>query len=177
MVNATIDAAAIAAIQTLIGKTLNGYTYSPVASGAYGNVLLHIDRTAYELRCNQTPFAVGIETEDIACLSVSMLIGNFKPMAGEVITTESVEQTIEGICIVRDVVTRADGVQFSMDMAVIIKTPQTQYMFSRDVWFSEFITISNNDDFDSVYPICKAKAGWKNDESEEVVIKRTTIRL
>ena len=76
MVNATIDTAAIAAIQTLIGKTLNGYTYSPVAAGAYGNVLLHIDGTAYELRCNQTPFAVGIETEDIACLSVSMHTGD-----------------------------------------------------------------------------------------------------
>lgn len=177
MVNATIDTAAIAAIQTLIGKTLNGYTYSPVAAGAYGNVLLHIDGTAYELRCNQTPFAVGIETEDIACLSVSMHTGDFKPMAGDVITTESVEQVIKEICIVRDMVTRADGVQFSMDMAVIIKTPQTQHMFSRDVWFSEFITISNNDDFDSVYPICKAKAGWKSDESDEVVIKRTTIRL
>lgn len=177
MVHATIDAAAIAALQTLIEKTFNGYTYSPIASGAYGNVLLHIDGTAYELRCNQTPITVGIETEDIACLSVSMHAGDFKPMAGEVIATESVEQTIKEIRIVRDVVTRADGIQLAMDMAVIIKTPQTQYMFSRDVWFSEFITISNSDDLDSVYPICKAKSGWKSDESDEVVIRRTTIRL
>ena len=177
MVNAKIDATAIAVIQALIGKTFNGYTYSPMAAGAYGNVLLHIDGTAYELRCNQIPFTVGNETEDIACLSIDMHTGDFKPMAGEVIATESVEQIIKGICIIRDTVTRADGVQFSMDMAVIIKTPQAEYMFSRDVWFSEFITISNNGDLDSVYPICKAKSGWKSDESDNVIVKRTTIRL
>ena len=177
MVNAKIDATAIAVIQALIGKTFNGYTYSPVAAGAYGNVLLHIDGTAYELRCNQIPLTVGNETEDIACLSIDMHTGDFKPMAGEVIATESVEQIIKGICIIRDTVTRADGLQFSMDMAVIIKTPQAEYMFSRDVWFSEFITISNNGDLDSVYPICKAKSGWKSDESDNVIVKRTTIRL
>ena len=177
MVNATFDTAAIAAIQALIGKTFNGYTYSPVAAGAYGNVLLHIDRTAYELRCNQTPLTVGNEAEDIACLSINMHTGDFEPMAGEVIAAESVEQIIKEICIVRDTVTRADGVQLSMDMAIIIKTQIAEYMFSRDVWFSEFITISNNADLDSVYPICKAKSGWKSDESEDVIIKRTTIRL
>ncbi len=177
MVNATIDAATIAAIQTFIGKTLNGYTYSPVAAGAYGNLLFHIDEAAYELRCNQIPFAIGNETEDMACLSMSLHTDDFEPMAGEVITTEAVEQIINEIRIIRDEVTRADGIQILMDMAIIIKTPQTQYMFSRDVWFSEFITISNEADLDSVYPICKAKSGWKSDESDDVIIKRTTIRL
>lgn len=106
-----------------------------------------------------------------------MHTGDFEPMAGEIIATESVEQIIKGICIIRDAVTRADGVQFSMDMAVIIKTPQTQYMFSRDVWFSEFITISNDSNLDSVYPICKARTGWKSDESDDTIIKRTMIHL
>ena len=51
-----------------------------------------------------------------------MHTGDFEPMAGEVIAAESVEQIIKESCIIRDAVTRADGVQLSMDMAIIIKT-------------------------------------------------------
>ena len=177
MINATLNDATIATMQTFIGKIFTGYTYSPVAAGAYGNVLLTIDGVAYELRCSQIPLVVGAETEDVACLSFKVHHGGFTPMAGEIISTETIEQKITGICIIQDTVMRADGTQISMDMAIIIKTPQNQYMFSRDVWFSEFITISNHDDLDAVYPICRAKDGWKSDESDNIVIKRSSMRL
>ena len=46
-------------------------------------------------------------------------------------------------------------------------------MFSRDVWFSEEINISDNDDYDSVYPIESVIGHWGNEGDYDVVVKRT----
>ena len=81
------------------------------------------------------------------------------------------------ICIIQDLVVLPSGEEIRMDMAVVFKTGLTTTMFSRDAWFSEFITISNTDDLDTVYPICRAKDSWRNDDEAEVAIHRTIKSL
>ena len=46
-------------------------------------------------------------------------------------------------------------------------------MFSKDVWFSEIINISDNDDYDSVYPIDSVIEHWNSEGDYEVAVKRT----
>lgn len=46
-------------------------------------------------------------------------------------------------CIIQDLVVLPSGEEIRMDMAVVFKIGLTTTMFSRDAWFSEFITISN----------------------------------
>lgn len=50
---------------------------------------------------------------------------------------------MKDICIIQDLVVLPSGEEIRMDMAVVFKTGLTTTMFSRDAWFSEFITISN----------------------------------
>lgn len=84
---------------------------------------------------------------------------------------------MKDICIIQDLVVLPSGEEIRMDMAVVFKTGLTTTMFSRDAWFSEFITISNTDDLDTVYPICRAKDSWRNDDEAEVTIHRTIKSL
>ena len=59
------------------------------------------------------------------------------------------------------------------DTALIIKTESQTIMFSRDVWFSEVINISDNDDYDCVYPIDSVIEHWSNEGDYEVTVKRS----
>ena len=43
------------------------------------------------------------------------------------------------------------------------------------MWFSEVIHISDNDDYDSTYPISSVIEDWKNDGDYEVDVKRTKM--
>ena len=46
-------------------------------------------------------------------------------------------------------------------------------MFSKSIWFSELIHISDNDDYDSIYPIEKVIEDWNSDGDYKVNVKRT----
>ena len=59
------------------------------------------------------------------------------------------------------------------DTALIIKTKYQTIMFSRDVWFSEVINISDNENYDIVYPIDTVIEDWNNEGDYEVTVKRT----
>ncbi|MBR1470885.1 MAG: hypothetical protein IJ600_13195 [Lachnospiraceae bacterium] len=48
---------------------------------------------------------------------------------------------------------------------------------ARDTWFSEIITISDNDDYDQVFSIEDVKEAWSNDGENTVDVKRTRMNL
>ena len=50
-------------------------------------------------------------------------------------------------------------------------------MFSRDIWFSEDITISEHDDYDSIFPISQVVDSWANDGENKVNVVRTSRKL
>ena len=50
-------------------------------------------------------------------------------------------------------------------------------MFSRDIWFSEVITINENDDYDAVYSIDKVVEAWSDDGENKVKVIRTSRKL
>ena len=50
-------------------------------------------------------------------------------------------------------------------------------MFSRDIWFSEVITINENDNYDTVYPIDEVVETWSNDGENKVNVIRTIRKL
>ena len=48
---------------------------------------------------------------------------------------------------------------------------------ARDTWFSEIITISDNDDYDQVFSIEDVKEAWSIDGENTVDVKRTSRNL
>ena len=63
------------------------------------------------------------------------------------------------------------------DQAIIIRTETKVIMFSRDIWFSEDITISEHDDYNSIFPISQVVDSWSDDGENKVNVIRTSRKL
>ena len=80
--------------------------------------------------------------------------------------------------IVNDSICINDGeFEISFDQAIIIRTESKLIMFSRDIWFSEDITISEHDDYNSIFPIYQVVDSWSDDGENKVNVIRTSRNL
>lgn len=177
MICATFSEQMVSLLRSFIGCSFDSYEYVPIGNGTYGNLQMRINNVSYELQNQQNPVLMNGESADLAGLSIVKSNVAFTPVCGDQITSVSIEEGIQDIVIVRDSIQLPDGEDILMDMAVVFKTAHKNIMFSRDAWFSEFITISNSSDLDEVYPICRAKDTWRNDDEAEVLIYRTEKSL
>ena len=84
----------------------------------------------------------------------------------------------EIIEIINDVIEVNDGeYEISFDRAIIFRTDKKDIMFSRDIWFSEVITINENDDYDAVYSIDQVVEAWSDEGENKVNVVRTSRKL
>ena len=67
--------------------------------------------------------------------------------------------------------------EISFDRAIIFRTDKKDIMFSRDIWFSEVITINENDDYDAVYSIDQVVEAWSDEGENKVNVIRTSRKL
>lgn len=177
MIYATFRESMIHILKSFIGCRFNSYECVPVGSGTYGNLRIQIDGEPYEIRNQQNVVLMNGESVDISTFSIEKATGAFKPICGNKIEKNMIEDTVQDICIVQDAIVLPNAEEIRMDMAVTFKTEHTVTMFSRDAWFSEFITISNTSDLDAIYPIFRAKDSWRNGDEAEVMIHRTIKSL
>ena len=177
MIYATFNDSMVSMLKSFIGCEFNSYEYVSIGNGAYGNLRIQINGEPYEIRNQQRIVMMNNESVDLSSLSIEKATGEFEPVCGDQISLNIIEDTIQDVQIIKDCVHLSNGDEILMDMAVVFKAKHTDTMFSRDAWFSEFITISDTYDLDSVYPICKAKDAWRNDAESEVIIHRITQSL
>lgn len=177
MIYATFNDSMVSMLKSFIGCEFNSYEYVSIGNGAYGNLRIQINGEPYEIRNQQRIVMMNNESVDLSSLSIEKATGEFEPVCGDQISLNIIEDTIQDVQIIKDCVHLSNGDEILMDMAVVFKAKHTDTMFSRDAWFSEFITISDTYDLDSVYPICKAKDAWRNDDESEVIIHRITQSL
>lgn len=177
MICATFSESMVSMLRSFIRCSFNSYEYVPVGDGAYGNLRIQMNNVPYEIRNQESPVVMNGEPTDFASFSIVKANNEFEPVCGDQVSLISIEDIVQDILIVQDAVHLPDGEEILMDMAVVFKTAHTTTMFSRDAWFSEFITISDTSDLDAIYPICRAKDSWRNDDESEVVIRRTTKSL
>lgn len=177
MIHATFSDSMISMLKSFIGWKFNSYEYCSIGNGTYGNLHIHINGEPYEIRNQQSTVILNNESVDLSSLSIAKAVGKFEPLCGNKLSLNIIDDTIKDIQIIQDSVILANGDKILMDMAIVFKTKHADTMFSRDAWFSEFITISDTSDFDLVYPICRAKDSWRNDDEAEVIIHRITKSL
>lgn len=177
MVDARFTKEMIDILSDMKGKTFVSYECDEGHGfpRAYGNFRINLDGYSVEVsnEIHGLPFFDTVE--DIAvfvCKQVDSKTLYVPGVIGE-IRTEPIEEIIESVEIITDEINVNNGeYEIVFDTALIIRTEYQTIMFSRDVWFSEVINISDNDDYDSVYPINSVIEHWNNEGDYDVSVKR-----
>lgn len=145
-------------------------------SRSYGNLRINVSDYAIELKNEEEerPFFEG--TEEISGFSCEKddPSKKFQLMVSTDTRVVPVDEVICSVDIVTDTINVNHGeYEIEFDEALIIQTESKLIMFSRDTWFSEVITISDHDDYDSVYPIASVIEDWNDYGEATVEVKRT----
>lgn len=180
MIKRNLSKGMINLLKSLIGSNLVSYECDSATKTTYGNIRINTDKVAIEitnLTEDKPLLGVTEEVSGFKCKKVDSDIP-FKPYCITPPHTVSINRLIEGVEIVRDDITvKSENYSISFDQAIIIKTPENILTVSRDIWFSEVITISLNVDFDEVYPIKESAYDLSDYGQYEVDVKRTRIQL
>ena len=62
--------------------------------------------------------------------------------------------------------------EIAFDRAIVIRMEKGILMFSRGIWFSEEIAISENDQYDTLFPIEEVVDAWSNEGEYMVRVER-----
>lgn len=148
---------------------------------AYGNIRLNFEEGAFEIDNIQKPMTVLGEADDISIFSCQQVDPNSKYspyLPDEKTSTHNIEVVIIGIEVIEETIDIDDGeFQATFDMAVIFRSARKTFMLSRGWHYSEAIHISEDDNYEAVYPIAQDREAWSNDGEHKVSITRKRIQL
>ena len=161
----------------IIGSQLISYETEkePSFSRVYGNLRINTSVGSIEVSNEEQVFPFFDDSEDMTCFSC-VKVDPMIPFEPAVITdTQIIEvnNTITGVDIISDIIDINQGeYQITFDAAIIIHMGNDALMLARDTWFSELITIADNDDYDQVFSIDEVKEVWSNDGDYNVSVQR-----
>lgn len=156
------------------------YECGKVFGNAYGNLRINTDKSSIEITNLQKTTPLFDDEEEVAGFECKIVESNsaFKPYCEEPFEKFEVSEIINDIEIVNDSISINDGeFEISFDQAIIIRAETKIIMFSRDIWFAEDITISEHDDYNSIFPISQVVESWSDDGERKVSVERKTIKL
>ena len=185
MVYATFNNEMRTLLRDIKGKVLVGVEYLPEKNdcdAAYGILRIHLENYNIDLVNEQKPFPFYDGVEDMSCFACHKTdkMASFKPF---VISSQKskfigIHKMITRVEIMNDVIhINHDEYVISFDVALIIHTADHIYMFARDVWFSEIISIRDNDDYERVFSMRDLIESWNNEGESVVKIDRTRTAL
>lgn len=149
--------------------------------GIYGNFRIYVDNYAIDFRNEVVALPFFGRIEDLSCFSCEIVRDNtpFKPfILTSVAKKYEINEKIISISLLRDEIDVNQGKEkFSFDVALIIKTEKQTYMFARDVWFSELITLEYSEDYEKVFSIKEEIESFSNEGEYDVKVSRTKIEL
>lgn len=172
----------IKTIQSMKGKTITSYQCAKIDewSRTYGNFRINFEDYAIDFtnRVKGVPFFD--EVEEVAGFECAKVYSDapYEPGIVRDVQIVPVDEVVQSIEVITDEIDVNHGeYQITFDEAVIIHTEYQTIMFSRDVWFSEIIHISTDDNYDNIYPIDSVIENWNNEGDYEVIVKRTKKEL
>ena len=185
MVYAIFDHEMQVLLRDMKNDILHSIEYLPEeisSHAAYGILRIHLGTCDIDLINEQQPFPFYDGTEDMSCFACHK-VNKGVPFQPAVISSKKTEilevnETITQVEIMNDVIhINHDEYTVSFDIALIIHTSHHVYMFARDVWFSEIISIRNDDDYECVFSMRNLVESWSNEGEETVEIDRTRTML
>ena len=178
MTNATLDKNMIELLKNLKNTKFISYECGKIFNLASGNLKINTDKISLEITNFLKEDLFFDENEEFAVFECKKSNSKFKPYCDTTLKKFGIEENIINIEIINDFISVNNGeYEFSYDQAIIIKTQNKTIMFSRDVWFSEVITISDNDNYDDVFPISEVKETFSNYGEYKVEVKRRKYSL
>ena len=181
MVKAKFSNEMLEYIKKMVGHTLCSYEYGKmVQNEAYGNLQINLDSFAIEILNEVKELPFFDSTEDISYFTCEKksLSEPFKPYCEEPCKKHLIDEKVLSVYIVEDSISINDGeYDITFDMAIIIETCNHKYIFSRDWFFSETISISLDEEFDNIYPISNVIEDWSDEGENKVEVKRRKYSL
>ena len=176
MVNASLNKNMLCLLKKLKSSKFISYECAKNHSSAYGNLRINTDNGSIEITNIEKTMPFFDIEEDVTSFEceISDSYAEFKPYCIEPFEAFEVGEIITGIEIINDEINVNDGeYEISFDQAIIIRTEKQTIMFSRDIWFSEVITIFDNDNYDAFFPVEQAIDAWSEDGENDVTVIRT----
>lgn len=176
MVNATFTDEMKELLASMVGKRFVSYECSKDSfSRAFGNMRINFNGRSIELTNEEQTFPLFDGEEDMTCFACKV-VDSKRPFEPDVVaetTVTDVNKSITSIEVVTDTIEVNNG-EYSIvyDMALIFHMGESVLMVSRDTWFSELITIKENDDYNQAFSVDDQKESWSNDGEYKVNVKR-----
>jgi len=149
-------------------------------SRAYGNLRINLNNYALTISNEIKALPFFDNTEDLSCFSCEKTDLNdvFKPAIEGTPDTYKVNDVINSVEILKNIINVNHGEYvLSSDAALIIRMQTSTIMFARDIWFSELITIRNNDDYHKVISTQDIIDSLSNGGEYDVEIKESKLIL
>lgn len=149
-------------------------------SRTFGNMRINLDSFSIDLTNEEHSLPFFDEREDVthfSCVKVDPKTP-FKPAVLTDTTATPVDKIITDIELITDTINVNNGeYEICFDAAIIIHMGDDVIMLARDTWFSELITIADNDNYDKIFSIDDVKEAWSNDGDYLVDVKRVRTKL
>lgn len=182
MVKATLTDDMIKLLSSTIGKHLVSYEceQDDGFSRTFGNIRINFEGLSIEITNEEHTLPFFGEKEDMTyfmCTEVDPS-SHFVPAIITETKVRNVGKTVSSIEIISDSVSVNNGeYEITFDEAIVFHMGEDVLMLARDIWFSEIISIADNDDYDHIFSIEELKDAWSNDGEDEVKIQRSRIAL
>ncbi|MBQ6637806.1 MAG: hypothetical protein IJH82_04035 [Lachnospiraceae bacterium] len=149
-------------------------------SRTFGNLRINLDTFSIEITNEEhtLPFFEG--EEDVTYFECKEVNPQevFVPYVVTETAVKEVNQIITGIELINDTINVNDGeYEISFDEAIIIHMDTDTLMLARDTWFSEIISIRDNDDYNQIFSVDEVKEEWSNEGEKSVSIERKRITI
>ena len=176
MVKQTFTKEMINIISEMKGKNMVSYQFPQInmKSRTYGNFRINLEDYAIEFS-NENKLVDFFDTnEEVAGFECGKVDLKSEYSFAVPFDTVPIEEKVRSIEIITDEI-EVDEHDYKIvfDNAIIFHLEYQTLMFSRSICFSELIYISDNDDYDSIYPIEKVIEDWNSDGDYKVSVKRT----
>lgn len=174
-------------LHSMIGRRFLSFERDTSAEGqSYCVVRLNFDNTSLLLKNEEEEIATFEDNvapyEEAAKFTCTISNPN-QPfpsgLVGVAIKKHVVDELVVSVAIVSDTIQCVEhGMNIVIDMALIIRTENHTYIFSKShVWFDEVIYINIDKDMDDICPLPSDLNLWDNDGEWNVTIERSVRAL
>lgn len=174
-------------LKGIVGRRfLSVETDASVEGQSYCVARLNFDGMSILLKNEKEEFAM-FENEDVpyeeaAKFSCNISDPNQPFMAGLVgvgIKKLDIDELVVGVEIVADRITCVEQeIDIIIDIAVIVKTENHEYIFSKShVWFDEVIYVNIDKSIDDICPVLSDLSLWNNDGQSNATIERSVRKI
>lgn len=164
-------------LKSLEGKILNSIicNYESAFKRTFGNLRLCFDDCSVEIENDLHQILYRGECEEMTGFTCKKAVVNsvFTPYAGTRIDKININMELEHIDVIKDEIFIDEKKELTFDAAIVFRFPFLNIMLSRDVWFSETINITENDNYDLICSIDKIIESFSGEGENNISVLRT----